>query len=183
MTGISNAGNSKADPSHEALLKDPTAGRAPGEKHQPLLVFTLDEIRYGLPLSAVERVLRIVEITPLPQAPEIVQGIVNVEGRIVPVVDIRRRFKLPACAVRLSDQLVLARTSRRRLALRVDLAEGLTECAENEITSAGSLLPGLEYLRGVVKLEKGMVLIHDLDAFLSLDEEEALEAALQGGEA
>ena len=173
-------GNSTANRPHEKRMIDFVAPGTSDGQQQSLLVVTLDEFRYGLPLSAVERVLRIVEITPLPKAPEIVQGIINFAGNVIAVINIRRRFKLPACDVRLSDHLILARTSRRRLALRVDSAEGFTDCTENEITSAASVLPGLEYLRGVAKLLNGMVLIHDLDAFLSLDEEKALQAALEG---
>jgi purine-binding chemotaxis protein CheW len=62
--------------------------------HQ-LVVFTLGQQRYGLPLSSVERAARIVEITPLPNAPEIVLGVINVQGRLMPVVNLRHRFRLP----------------------------------------------------------------------------------------
>ena len=60
-----------------------------------IVVFTLDEQRYALHLLAVERVVRAVEVTALPEAPEIVLGVVNVKGRIVPVINVRRRFRLP----------------------------------------------------------------------------------------
>ena len=60
-----------------------------------LIVFTLNEQRYALYLSVVERIVRIVRITPLPKAPEIVSGVINVAGRIIPVLDTRKRFRLP----------------------------------------------------------------------------------------
>jgi purine-binding chemotaxis protein CheW len=143
-----------------------------------LLVFALDDLRYGLLISSIERVVRIVEITPLPRAPAIVCGIVNFAGNIIPVVDIRQRFRLPSRDLRLSDQLILARTARRSVALRVDRVESLADCDDKEFVAADAVLTGLEYVRGVVKLENGMVLIHDLDTFLSLDEEENLGTAL-----
>jgi purine-binding chemotaxis protein CheW len=62
------------------------------DKLNQLVVFAFDEQRYALHLSAVERIVRMVEITPLPKAPEIVLGVVNVQGRIVPIVNIRKRF-------------------------------------------------------------------------------------------
>ncbi len=74
-----------------------------------MIGFWLDGHRFGLELSAVERVVRMVEITPLPNAPAIVMGAINVEGRIIPVVDIRARLGLPQRAVRPSDALILAR--------------------------------------------------------------------------
>lgn len=69
-------------------------GRCRSDMIQPV-TFDLDDHHYALPLTAVERVIRAIEITPLPKAPLIVRGIVNVEGRIVPVVSVRKRFRLP----------------------------------------------------------------------------------------
>ena len=143
-----------------------------------LLVFTLDGYRYALYLSAVERVFRAVEITPMPKAPEVVLGIVNVHGRIVPVVNLRRRFRLLEREIDPSNQLILARTSIRPVALLADSVDGVIECLEQDVISAQRLLPGFKYVEGVVKLEDGMVLIHDLDTFLSLDEAKGLGKAL-----
>jgi purine-binding chemotaxis protein CheW len=143
-----------------------------------IVSFTLQTTRYALPLGAVERVVPVVEFTPLPKAPEIVLGIVNLEGRIIPVLNVRRRFGYPDREVQLSDQLIVARTSRRPVALLVDRVEALIERAEHEIIQAPDVLPGLEYVRGVAKLTDGLVLIHDLDTFLSLEEEQTLGQVL-----
>ncbi len=143
-----------------------------------IVVFHLDEQRYALYLSAVERIYRAAEISPLPKAPEIVLGVVNVKGRIVPVINVRRRFRLPDRDLRLSDQIVIARTSTRTVALVVDAVSGVTELLGKEIVSPEKIVPRMGYVEGVVKLEDGLVLIHDLDQFLSLDEERALDASL-----
>ena len=148
------------------------------ETPSPLVVLTLDEQRYALPLSAVERVVRIVEVTPLPDAPDIIAGVVNVKGRIIPVADIRKRFRLPAREISLSDQLIVARTSRRPVALVVDAVIGIVEYREQEVTAAEDILPHIRYVEGVVQLKDGMTLIHDLDRFLSLEEEQSLEKAM-----
>jgi purine-binding chemotaxis protein CheW len=144
-----------------------------------LVVFTLDGFRYGLRLSAVESVFRAVEITPLPDAPGIVLGIVNVQGRIVTVVDVRGRFRLPRREIDPGDMLVVARTARRPVALPVDEVTGVIMRTEEETVPASELVPGTRHVEGVVLMEDGLVLIHDLDAFLSLEEEEALEKALE----
>lgn len=120
-----------------------------------------------------------VRVTPLPVAPEIVLGVVNVQGRVLPVVDARRRFGLPARQVVPEDSLILARTARRRLALAVDRLHGVIEHPETGIQAAGEIVPGAGYVRGVAKLPDGMLLIHDLETFLSLDEEGALGRALE----
>lgn len=147
-----------------------------------LVVFTLDEQRYALYLSAVEKVVRVVEITPLPKAPEIVPGVVNVYGRVIPVMNIRKRFRLPEREITLSDRLLIAQTRIRATALIVDDVSGVFECPEQEIIAAGKILPGIEYIEGVVKLKDGMLFIHDLDRFLSLEEENMLDNALEGNE-
>ena len=68
------------------------------ESPHRLIVFGFGEQRYGLPLSSIEHPARIVEITPSPNAPAIVLGVINVQGRLIPVVNVRRRFCLPARA-------------------------------------------------------------------------------------
>lgn len=155
-------------------------GEKIGAGIEHLLVFTLDEPRYALPLAAVERIVRAVEVTPLPKAPEIVLGAINAQGRVIPVVDVRRRFRLPAREMRLDDRFIIARTARRLVALAADDVAGVRELAPRALVSAEEALPFAGYLRGVAKLEDGLVLISDLDAFLSLDEERQLELALAG---
>ncbi len=144
-----------------------------------LVVFTLDNQPYALRLPTVERAVRMVEITPLPHAPSIVFGVVNLQGRIIPVLDVRTRFRLPGRRPGMGDQLLVARTPRRFVALVVDEVRGVIACPEEAIEPA-TIAPGLDYVSGVVKLPDGMLFIHDLDEFLSLDEEAALVAAIGG---
>jgi purine-binding chemotaxis protein CheW len=146
---------------------------------EPLVVFTLDEQRYALPLAAVERGIRVVEIVSLPKAPEIVLGIINAQGRVIPVVNIRKRFRLPEREIHLSDQCIIAHTARRTVAFVVDEVSGVLEPADQAVAAVEQILPKLVYVVGVVKLADGMVLIHDLDSFLSLEEEQTLEEAMK----
>lgn len=149
--------------------------------HQ-LFVFGLDGNRYALHLEAVDRVVAVVHVTPLPKAPEIVAGIVNIRGTIVPVVDIRRRFMLPSKArPALSDMFIIAHTSRRPVALAADNVSGVLDCADTEIIAAADLMPESDYIEGIVRLADGLILIHDLNSFLSLDEEETLDRAIADG--
>lgn len=145
-----------------------------------VVVFSLDKRRYGLPLATVERVVRMVDVTPLPQAPTVVFGVINVQGRVVPVVDLRRRFRFQERIFQLSDQLVIARTTRRTVALVVDVVIDVLEYSPAEVVDAHDIVAGLDYVEGVVKLADGLVLIHDLDRFLSLEEEQALDVAIKG---
>jgi purine-binding chemotaxis protein CheW len=149
-----------------------------GVPNLQLVVFALEDQRYALHLSAVKRIVRAVEMTPLPKAPEIVIGVINIQGRIIPVFNIRRRFHLPEREIELSDQLIIANTARRTVALVVDTVDGVIERLSEEVTPADQVLPRIEYVEGIVKLENGLVLIHDLDKFLSIDEEAKLDEAV-----
>ena len=144
-----------------------------------LVVFTLSDRRYGLPLSAVERIVRVVEVTSLPKAPDIVLGVVNVQGRVIPVINVRRRFRLPEREMTLTDQMMIAHAARRLVALVVDSVTGVLEYSELEAVAAQDVLPDLPYVDGVVKLDDGLILIHNLDTFLSLEEEDVLDRALR----
>jgi len=143
-----------------------------------LVVFRVDEQRYALPLAAVERIIHAVEVTPLPAAPAIVLGAIDVEGDVLPVLNLRRRFMLPEREVGPADQFLIARTARRMVALVVDEAQGVIERAESAIIASTHIVPGLEQIQGVVKLDDGLVLIHDLEKFLALDEARTLDEAI-----
>jgi purine-binding chemotaxis protein CheW len=143
-----------------------------------LVVFRLDERRYALPLTVVERVVRAVDVTPLPNAPAIVLGAINVQGRVLPVLNVRRRFLMPDREISPADWFLLARTACHAVVLVIDEAEGVVERPEADILASTQIVPGLEQFPGVVRLDDGLVLIHDLERFLSLDETRALDDAM-----
>lgn len=147
---------------------------------EKLLVFTLSDLRCALKLSDTERILRAVEITPVPKAPEIVMGLINVQGRVIPVLNIRRLLRLPEIEMTLNDQIIIARTSTRPAAILVDNVQGVVEFSEQEIMVPEELYPGIEYLEGVTKLKDGIIYIYNLDTFLSSEEKAELEDLLTG---
>ena len=145
-----------------------------------VLAFSLDEQRFALPLAAVDRVVRAVEVTPLPKTPGIVLGVINVQGRVIPVINLRRRCRLPERDVEPDDQFVLAHTARRMVALPVDAAEVIA-CPRETVTCAADVLAGLDDVRGVVRSDGGLVLIFDPDALLSTSDEDAIVDAIRPG--
>ena len=153
------------------------SGPIPMNQPYQLVVFTLDQQRYAVPLPAVERTVRMVEITPVPHTPDIVLGVINARGRVLPVVDIRRRFGLPAREPRPSDQLLIAHTSKRAVALAVDAVNEVITLSGQEVVAGETILAHMGYISGAVKHPNGLILIHDLDEFLSLEEEQALHSA------
>jgi purine-binding chemotaxis protein CheW len=145
------------------------------------VVFSLDGARYALPLAAVERIVRAVEITALPAAPPIVLGAIDVQGRVLPVFNIRRRFGLPEHDLNPTDQFVIARSAQRTVVVVIDEAQGVLHSPISDMVSATSMATGLEHLQGIIRLPDGLVLIHDLDLFLSAAESRALDEALEPG--
>ena len=143
-----------------------------------ILSFEVDERRYGLQLAAVERVVQAVDVTPLPHAPEVVWGVIDMHGKIVPVLNMRKRFGLPERPISLSDSFIVARTLRRTVALVVDAVDSVIERATVDVIRPDEILPHLDQIQGVIQIEDGMVLIHDLERFLSLDQEVELTQAI-----
>lgn len=143
------------------------------------VVFLLDGQRYALPLSTVERIVGAVAVAGLPGAPAPVLGAIDVEGAVVPVLCMRRRFGLPEREIAPHDQFLIARASARLVALVIDEADSVMEFAPSQLDSLDKAVPGLERFQGLARLEDGMVLIHDLDRFLSVDESRRLDVALE----
>jgi purine-binding chemotaxis protein CheW len=133
---------------------------------------------WALPLAAVERVVGMVAVSPLPESPAGIRGAINVGGEIVPVLDLDLRLGRPTTDRGPSARLVLARTRSRRVALGVDDVLGVI------VVDAALIGPPIEQtaapMGGVVALPEGVLAIYDLDAFLSAEDEQTLAAALTG---
>ena len=146
-----------------------------------LIVFSIDEQRFALPISVVKRVVRAVEITVVPESPEIFLGVVNMEGDVIPVVHIRKRFDLPKRELELSDRFIIAYTSTQTFAFVVDTINGVFKFSEHQLITGEEFFPSLKrYIVGVIKDEDGMILICNIDSLLSIEEKEVLKATMEG---
>lgn len=143
-----------------------------------LVVVELDGQRYALRADAVREIVRAVTITPLPNAPAVVEGIISVRGSVVAVLNLRRRFGLAARALDPAEFFALARAGDRDVALHVDRALDLVSIESAKIDRAEPILSRSRYVAGVAKLDDGLVLIHDLEAFLSEAEALAVDEVL-----
>ncbi|MBN2030898.1 purine-binding chemotaxis protein CheW [bacterium] len=148
------------------------------ESNNKFVLFSLEHQQFALSLSMVESIARSVEIIPLPNVPDVVQGIINVHGRIIPVVNIRQRFHFPQKEIDLDDHLIIGRTSKRSVAIMVDDVEDIVEIAKNKIIEQEKILPGLDHIEGAAKIENDVIIIHDLEKCLSMDEELMLNKAI-----
>lgn len=149
-------------------------------KSLKLVTFLIDQQRYALHLERVQRVLPMVALISLPDAPAIALGLFNYHGCIIPVLDVRKRFGRVSREPNLNDYLLLASTRQKVVALPVDRVHGVHEVMVEAVIPSGTVLAGIGYVEGLVALSDGILYIHDLDAFLSVEETAHLDQALRG---
>jgi purine-binding chemotaxis protein CheW len=149
-------------------------------KPEQYFIFTLDGVRHAIPLRQVERVIRAVEITPLPGAEGAVSGLITMGGCIVMVVDTRRMLRLSSRPITPDDQFLIVRSGRRLLALVVDGAERVVDIPSARITPVEESAPHGRLPSGLIRLEEGIVMIHDLERCIANEELERLERLQEG---
>jgi purine-binding chemotaxis protein CheW len=143
-----------------------------------LLIFEVDGHRYALHSREVKEILRAALPTRLAQAPDVIEGILNIRGRIAAVLDIRARFALPRRPVKASDVLLVCEAGERLLALRADGIVDVLDVPASALASAHHAGATATYAQGVVALADGLLLIADVPAFLDAAEQECLQRAL-----
>ncbi len=142
------------------------------------LLFELAEQRFALALSDVSELTRACALQTLPKAPEVVLGVLNLRGEVLPVLDLRRRLGLAEKVLEPSDCFVFVHIAERHMALRVDRLLGIEELGITSVSEAPNLPPGLAYVSGVAPVADGVVFIYDLPQFLSSAEVLVLDRAL-----
>ena len=149
-----------------------------------LLTFEVAEQTYGLPVTEVVRIIEMVTITHLPDVPDTIQGIINLQGRAVPVMDLRQRFRLPHQPYGLHTPIILVNMEGdRMLGLIVDAVEDVLEVVAKNMEMTDAIVPselssGVAPLAGVAKVNRQMILILNAQGLLSQTEHRELSQAL-----
>ncbi len=143
-----------------------------------VLRFDLGDVRCAVPLTHVREVQRAVALAPLPGGPDVIEGVIDVRGDIVPVIDLGVRLGIARRPVRPSQRLVLLWTGERVVALRVDRIEWIAALEEADIATAERLTRGPLTVAGIARTPDGLVLLQDPEALLRQAEAEALDVAL-----
>lgn len=144
-----------------------------------LLVVDVDGHRCALPADVVVEIHPAVQLARLPDAPEVVVGMVNRRGRPLPVLDLRRRLGLPGRSLRPEDRLVVLALPGREVALLVDAAVDMLTVPAEAIDEAVTGAAEAARSSGVAVLPDGLLVILDVQGFLSSGESAALDEALQ----
>lgn len=166
-----------------ALAAAHTSARSTAEPDEfQLVVFELGEERYGLDIATVYEIIRHQPVTAVPQAPPFVEGVINLRGRIIPVVDLRRRFGMPSGQVTRATRIVVCEAAGTRVGLVVD---GVSEVLMAPIdaveqTPEVASTDEADYLRGIAKLGERLVILLDLGGLLGTADAAAIGEAAAG---
>ena len=147
------------------------------QDEQQLVVFDLASEAYGVDISAVREIIRLQEITQVPRTPEFVEGVINLRGKVIPVIDLRRRFGLSVGEENKDNRIVVVDIGGQDIGVIVDavtevlrISSELVEPPSSVITTSES-----EYLLGIAKLDGRMIILLDLQEVLSEAEQVSLE--------
>ncbi len=144
-------------------------------EHQ-LVVFELENEKYGVDIASVEGIIKMQEITRLPHAPEFIEGITNLRGTIVPVVDLRTRFGLSRKEPTRDTRIVIANMDGSKVGIIVDAVTQVIRVPEDKIEPPPQMSVTINsaFIKNIAKLESELVILLDLGKVLSSEERESL---------
>jgi purine-binding chemotaxis protein CheW len=137
----------------------------------PLTMFLSDE-EYGIDVRLVQTIIRVSEITPVPRAPGFIKGVINLRGRIIPVVDLKRKLNLGEVDVAArAARIAVVKVRERLIGLLVDGASQVLRVPLTRIEAAPEEVVEIDanYIRGVAKLEERLIILMDLQKILALE--------------
>jgi purine-binding chemotaxis protein CheW len=157
-----------------------SAGRAEASEQLQLVTFEVGEEEFAIDILAVQEINRMMQITRVPQSPPSVEGVINLRGRIIPVVDLRKRFNLATQAHGGDSRIIVVEVRGRVLGFTVDRVNEVLRVDGSIVEPAPSLVTSVnsDYVRGVGKLDDRLLILLDLDRlFHAAELDEAIKAA------
>jgi len=135
-----------------------------------LVTFQLGKEEYGIEISSVQEIIRATDITPVPGAPSHVRGVINLRGKIIPVVDLRTRFALPQTETSDAQRIVVVELREKRIGMLVDSVSQVIKIPSGVVEEMPEEATGVDenFIKGVGKLEGRLVIILDLNRSLLL---------------
>ena len=146
---------------------------------QQLVVFDLDSEAYGVDIGAVREIIRLQEITRVPRTPDFVEGVINLRGKVIPVVDLRKRFMLSVAEQNDDNRIVVIDIGGQDIGVVVDAVTEVLRILSESVEPPSSVITTADsdYLMGICKLESRMIILLDLERVLSEEEKSVLEDA------
>lgn len=146
------------------------------QSEMQLVVFDLATEAYGVDISAVREIIRLQDITRVPRAPTFVEGVINLRGKVIPVIDLRRRFSLPVSEENTENRIVVVDIGGQDIGVIVDAVNEVLRISSDSVEPPSAVITGAEsdYLLGIAKLEDRLIILLDLERVLSDEEREIL---------
>jgi purine-binding chemotaxis protein CheW len=147
------------------------------ESTEHLATFLLAGEEYGVDVRLVQEIIRVTEITPVPRAPEFIKGVINLRGRIIPVVDLKRKLSLGDVEASRLARIVVVKMKDRLIGLLVDGASQVLKVPLSTIEPAPEEVVEIDahYIRGVAKLPDRLVILMDLQRILAPELREGVD--------
>jgi purine-binding chemotaxis protein CheW len=148
------------------------------------ILFIIGSSTYAISTEWVQQVEMVDKITPVPNSPNFVEGVVYLRGQVVPVVNLRVQFGLEKQPVSLRTRLLVVRMTGRVVGLLVDTAREFVKIEEDQILPPPEDLsgPGIEYLYGIASIDERLILVIELAQLLNREEKKALAQSLDTAE-
>lgn len=146
------------------------------EQWEQLVVFDLGHEYYGVDISAVNTIIRMQEITRIPRTPEFVEGVINLRGSIIPVIDLRKRFGLTVGDTTKASRIVVVEAAGQMIGMIVDAVAETLRLPANAIEPPSPVVTTVDsaYVRGVGKQDSRLVILIDLEKVMTAKEFESL---------
>ena len=141
-----------------------------------LVIFELANEFYGVDIAAVEGIIKMQAITAVPHAPSFVEGVTNLRGAVLPVIDLRRRFGLPQAPSTKDSRIVTVDVGSRKVGMVVDGVSEVLRVSEEAIEPPSPLLitAASTFVNGVAKVAERLIILLDLNRVLSTEEKAQL---------
>lgn len=141
------------------------------EQELQLVIFRLAKEEYGLPITKVQEINRLVPITKLPQTPSFMEGIINLRGRIIPVIDLRKRFGLEVSAHNDDTRIIIVEVNGQTVGVIVDAVAEVVRLTTSSIEPPPpTFILDSKYIQGVGKLENRLLILLEIDEILTSQE-------------
>ncbi len=144
------------------------------------LIFQIDELFFAIPVNATEQILRAAELTHIPQGPELLLGLLNIKGDILPVVNLRKQLHRPERALKVSDRILVVKVGKHRVAFSADHVQTVAGLLCEPVDTAEDIYPELEqYFTAASRYNEQNVLIYDIEKLIPPHQVDVLHQFLQ----
>ena len=143
-------------------------------KEKQLVIFDLAEETYGVEIISVREIIRIQEITKVPRTPEFVEGVINLRGKVIPVIDLRKRFGFRQAEATKDTRIVVVDIGGNDIGVIVDAVTEVLRFSADAVEPPTGIITtsDSDYLLGIAKLENRLIILLDLQrALANLDQQ------------